>query len=481
MPWLRAERAAAERGIPPEAPLAVVEARGGALRVLDRSAAAEKKGIAPGMTLSEARARLRELWAVPADPAADEAALERAGDRAFDFGPCVHLLAPDAVAVEISGSAHLFGGERALAMRAARDAASAGFRAKAAVAGTVGAAWGIARFGSAEIAIVAPGGEAEALGPLPLAALRLDPRSSRWLAALGIRSVATLLDLDRDGLRARFGEAVSRRIAEVLGEIEELLPVHSPARRFRSRLRFPEPVEGGEMLVRGAARLAGRAAAWLFSRLEGARRLALDIEVEGGPTQRIEVGLAAPLREGKRILSLLRMRLDGARFLGRVAALALEVEESAPLALAQMPLLRFGGAFCSRSPALDSLAARLGEKAVLRAQLVDDWRPEHAFRLLPLTRVAASRERPPPPAAKRALPPCLLERPRPVAVGLDEEGMPARLGSERIRTVRGPERIASGWWSGREAERDYFEVEMPDGLRLWVCREAGRWFVHGVF
>jgi protein ImuB len=47
----------------------------------------------------------------------------------------------------------------------------------------------------------------------------------------------------------------------------------------------------------------------------------------------------------------------------------------------------------------------------------------------------------------------------------------------------GMERIESGWWDGRDADRDYYVAQDRHGARLWVyCeRASGEWFVHGLF
>ena len=64
----------------------------------------------------------------------------------------------------------------------------------------------------------------------------------------------------------------------------------------------------------------------------------------------------------------------------------------------------------------------------------------------------------------------------------------------RLRSARGPERIASEWWREGENEnegadssagRDYWQVETEEGDRLWLYRELrpgrARWFLHGFF
>jgi protein ImuB len=56
-----------------------------------------------------------------------------------------------------------------------------------------------------------------------------------------------------------------------------------------------------------------------------------------------------------------------------------------------------------------------------------------------------------------------------------------------LRLLQGPERIESGWWDGRQVQRDYYVAALPDGTRLWVYRDRSdaaatpRWFVHGLF
>ena len=84
--------------------------------------------------------------------------------------------------------------------------------------------------------------------------------------------------------------------------------------------------------------------------------------------------------------------------------------------------------------------------------------------------------------------PLLLDgTPTPIDVAVDADGRPCawrhRVGLVALRVVRGPERIAAGWWDGHDVERDYFEVEAGDGARLWLFRDhlSGAFFRHGSF
>ena len=72
---------------------------------------------------------------------------------------------------------HLFGGEQALLADMGARLARAGFTARLALAETLGGAHALARF-ARNASIVVPHGEIDAaLAPLPVEALRLEPKS----------------------------------------------------------------------------------------------------------------------------------------------------------------------------------------------------------------------------------------------------------------------------------------------------------------
>ncbi|HQF31292.1 MAG TPA: DNA polymerase Y family protein, partial [Hyphomicrobiales bacterium] len=149
----------------------------GAARLVALDRRARDLGLAPGLTLADARARVPELLAVAADPAADTGLLERLADDCERFTPLVALDLPAGLVLDITGCTHLFGGEAGLAAALRARLERAGLTARAAIAGTPEAARAAARFGRARTdraAIVPPGAEAAAARPLPVAALGLS-------------------------------------------------------------------------------------------------------------------------------------------------------------------------------------------------------------------------------------------------------------------------------------------------------------------
>ena len=108
--------------------------------------AAAMLGLAPGMSLADARARLPELRLVDADPAGDAKALAAFSDWCGRFTPWTSVDGMDGVWLDITGCVPLVESEEALALDLVARAGQLGFAARAAVADTPGAAWAVARY-----------------------------------------------------------------------------------------------------------------------------------------------------------------------------------------------------------------------------------------------------------------------------------------------------------------------------------------------
>src|SRR5690606_17770548 len=126
-----------------------------------------------GMGVADARALHPSVEVVERQPAAERKLLESLADWCDRYTPLVALDGGDGLLLDIAGCAGLFGGEEAMLEDLCSRLSRQGFMARAGLASTPGMAWAAARFA---LPAVAAGREAEALAPLPLVALRLDPR-----------------------------------------------------------------------------------------------------------------------------------------------------------------------------------------------------------------------------------------------------------------------------------------------------------------
>ena len=138
------------------------------------------------MRLADARALHAGLVTARADPAADRQGLERLALWCNRFTPWCAVDGEDGLLLDITGCAHLFGGEAALMDEIAARVTGLGVESRLGLADTPGAAWALARFGPAETRIAAPGGAHTAIAGLPVEALRLAAEDAHLLRRLGL-------------------------------------------------------------------------------------------------------------------------------------------------------------------------------------------------------------------------------------------------------------------------------------------------------
>ncbi|MBL8570153.1 MAG: DNA polymerase Y family protein [Phreatobacter sp.] len=492
----RPERSSASAG-PDDAALVLTEKTRGALRLaaIDRRAFA--LGLSPGLALADARARLPDLVAVEHDPAADRAFLGRLADTCDRYTPLVALDEPNGLVLDITGCAHLFGGEKTLRTDLHARIEGIGLTVRSAIAGTPEAARTNARFGAA--AIVPPGGEADAARPLPVAALEAGAEATLALTRAGLKTIGDLVDRPSELLSARFGEALTTRLARLIGrEDRRIAPRRAPPPYLVER-RFAEPIGREEDMLATLSLLAGRVGLLLEQRGEGGRRFEASFFRTDGAVRRIAVEAGRPLREAPALQRLFRERIDaladpidpGFGF----DLIRLAVVHAEPFATVQASLDGHEQADEDTAALIDRLAARFGRAGVLRFASLNSHVPERSEAFVPALDAGPAWPRP------GDLPP--LERPLqifdpPQAVETLAEvpdGPPItfrwRRATHQIAHAEGPERIAAEWWRDGPAAftRDYYRVEDSEGRRFWIYRdglygreaEHPRWFLHGLF
>src|SRR5262249_10207012 len=158
---------------------------------------------------------------------ADARLLDALADACQRYTPLVALDPPDGILLDITGCAHLFGGEATLCDDLLARMTRWGFSARIAIAGTIGAASALARFG--EVGITeASGDPRDDRAPLPLAAVGLREERVAARARVGLNRIADILDLPRAPLAARFGADLLRHLDRALGREDEPLSPRLP-------------------------------------------------------------------------------------------------------------------------------------------------------------------------------------------------------------------------------------------------------------
>ena len=540
-PRLAAERAARRDRIPAGTPVAVVASAGTTQTVASVTAAAEAAGLHAGQFVRDAYAICPGLVARPASTAADDDFLSGLCRVAEKFSPLAAKDGESGLILDVTGCAHLFGGEESLLIRAESDFSAFGLTAQAGIADTVGAAWALARFACRRAGAsrsgddidqearatrsraakrrrwqpelpdgrpaiepdpkgrIAPsGGSRASIAALPIAALRLPEGVAAEAARLGLREIQDIMDMPRAPLARRFGDGVLRRLDQALGFEAEPVSPEPRMPQFACRLSFPDPIGLPEDIQAGVDKLLPE----LCSRLErngrAARRVRLTVHRADSQRQVLDVGLAQAADSVGRIRPILKVKLgevdpgfgiDMLRLEACDIEMAGQFRHSGGLGAAGKATPR-----PAESPELRDLigriGARIGLEAITRHCPADSHIPEKTYSVM----AAAWSEPAPEWPEPRNMRPVILFDPE-IVHAPDRRTPPAKFRWRRRDYIRksavGPERIMPEWWlddpNWRSGTRDYWRVVTQCGQSLWLFYAYGSplcssgWFCQGDF
>lgn len=503
LPWFPTDRITRNPDKDTAPALALTKDLGGRVTITAVNAAANAAGLSKGMALADARALVPDLAAQSAQPAEDAQTLRQIGAWCLRYTPWAAVADEDSLYLDITGCAHLFGGETPLTENLIRRLDGLGFTACAAIADTVGAAWAFAHYAQDGHPITIlppeqnPAARKEHLAALPVAALRLSWHGVEALMDFGLRRIGDLYALPRGALTERFGEDVIERIDQALGHDDEPISPTGPAPCFETRLTFSDPLVTAEGLARAVQNLLANLCQDLAKAGQGARRLTLTCRRVDGAAQALTIGTSRPLRDPRHLARLFQEKLAEIAPGFGIEIMAMTAEGIAPLTAAQYDW--HGADNTGEENDLAALVDRLGNRFGFRhiARLVpqESWLPERAVTLHPPLTAPKLYGWP----EGRARPLRLLSRPEVIdAVALTPDDPPRlfrwRGQSHAVRSADGPERLSAEWWQDKsqashQQTRDYYRVEDRHGRRFWLYREGlytqsgapPRWFLHGFF
>ncbi len=455
-------------------------------------------GLAPGMTLADARARVPDLAVAEADPVADQLWLERIADACDRFTPLVEVQPPDGLVLDMTGCLHLFSSEAAMIAAVKARMHFWVSSARLAMAATPEAARALSRFRSTPAH-----DETAALRQLPVAALELASDAENGLKRAGLRTVGDLADRPAAPMAARFGAELVDRLNRVMGRIDSRITPRRALPVLQFERRFAQPIATTDVALAVMGELAGEAATAMAERGRGGRRFVARLYRADGHLTDLSVESGVPLRDPVRIQRL---------FEERVGALSdpmdpgfgfdmirMTVLHDEPMAAVQLALEGGEAREEAVTALIDRLSARVGRQRVRRLVPRNSHIPEQASLSLPAIEHAGPAHWPEPQAGEPPLRPIhLFDPPQLVEViAALPDGPPQRFRWRRtlheVARTEGPERISAQWWRRAPDDpgltRDYYRVEDVRGRRFWLFRHGlcgderadPRWYVHGLF
>ncbi|HEX3008800.1 MAG TPA: DNA polymerase Y family protein [Bacteroidales bacterium] len=448
-----------------------------------------KDGIAPGMVVADVRAILPLVEVIPADRVADEKQLRALAEWCIRFTPVVAIDPPDGLILDISGCAHLWGGEISYLKTITDRLRRGGFDVRVAIADTIGAAWAIARYGRG-ITIVEPGSQAEALFSLPPVALRLDAPVLQRMEKLGFRQIKQLLCIPASNLRRRFGEGLLNRLGQALGTVTEFLHPVQPTPIYQERLPCMEPISTATGIEIALRRLLEALCERLRNEGKGMRTGIFKGYRIDGETVQISIGTNKASRNVEHLFKLFELRIQeiepalGIELFELEAMLVEEVSETQESSLWAMG----NNDQTAISELLDNIGGKIGMKSIHRYLPQEHYWPERSMKEVSSLEAQPETEW----RTDRPRPLHLLSRPESIEVMVmlpDYPPLHFRYRGNIIKIARadGPERIEQEWWLQSGAPRDYYRVEDENGVRYWIFRlglygeKNPQWFLHGFF
>jgi protein ImuB len=475
----------------------------GGPRIAALNAATEAFALRTGDPVADARAKVGEdLQVRAADPIADRAALHRLALWATRYTPTVSIWGEengaDGFFLDITGAAHLAGGEEALLAGLHARLKTFGLPARLAIADTPGMAWALSHCHRSAAVVLPSGQEAEALTVFPIEALRLTSDTRATLRRLGFKRVGALLDKERAPFAARFPAELLLRLDQAFGRVPEPLPLIVPPPAYHCLRQLLEPIATQEAIVAVGRQLMEDLVPALAGDGVGARELKLALYRVDGEVATIDIGLTVPTRHPEHVARFISLKLDriveeiDAGFGFEALGLAVQIAERMEPKQAQLAATARGADSAERCATLvDGLRQRLGSRSVRRLVPVESHLPERSEApRLPAQKAPAW------PAADETRPRPLLLLPRPEEIevtALVPEGPPRRFRwrgvTHGVARAQGPERIADEWWRSKAATRDYYLVEDSVSRHFWIYRAglydretpSPRWFMHGLF
>jgi protein ImuB len=408
LPHLAIERWAWSSDLPPDAPvvLTIEGPHGPIIHAVTQSAA--ERGANPGARLTDARALDPALVAISADPEGDAALVQQLAKWSGRWSPLVQVDG-DGLRLDVTGVAHLFGGERGLARDVQRCFARLGLTTQVAIAPTAAAAWALTHYSPSPLCrggstraqhergegadtspLLAPSlqplsrrgerGLIAQLSHFPVAALRLDADTLRTLERLGLKTIAALLKVPRLALARRFRGAdnVVDALDRMLGRKPEPLTAAPADPPPRALLKLEEPAAHPEAASQALERLIPSLVRELQERHLGVRRLSLTGYRVDGSVFVASVATAIPSREPKHLQRLLADKAAALDPEFGFDAFALRADWCEDLGAAQESLVKEPSGERELARLVDRLTVKLGSRAVRQPQAEESHLPERA-------------------------------------------------------------------------------------------------------
>jgi protein ImuB len=450
---------------------------------------AEGQGVEIGMAVADARAFIHSLEVMDDKPELSGQLLHAFAEWCIRYSPVSAVDLSDGIILDITGCAHLWGGEEAYLKQIILRLRSVGYSVRGAIADTAGTAWAVARFGQVT-PIIQSGQQLTALLSLPPASLRIENDILERLHKLGLRTIGDFIKIPAASLRRRFGAGFIQRLNQAIGYEEEIINPVQPEEPYQQRLPCLEPISTATGIQIALQNLLEVLCNRLRQEGKVLRRAVFKGYRVDGKIEKIEIGTNHPSHNVDHLFRLFEIKLESIEPALGIELFVLEAFKVEDTKAVQEKLWQQNGGLAATnlSELLDRIANKFGAEHICRYVPEEHYWPERSIKTVSsLQEGLATQWRTDIPRPVQ-----LLSTPLPIQVTAPIPDYPPMLFTlkgklHKIIKADGPERIEQEWWLQQGQHRDYYCVEDEEGHRYWLFRaghytdKAYKWFIHGYF
>ncbi len=451
---------------------------------------AQTQGVDVGMAVADARAIVPALEVMDDKDDLAEKLLKAIGEWCIRFTPVVGTDLPDGLMLDVTGCAHLWGGEKSYLAEISKRLTGFGYDVRVAMADTIGAAWAFARYGKG-MRIIEQGKQFTALFQLPAAAIRIQTEVTQRLEKLGLRHIGSFINIPRPSLRRRFGEQLLQRLDQALGNREEEVIPLLHVEPYQERLPCIEPIVTAKGIEIALKRMLESLCHHLQKDEQGLRVALFKCYRVDGKIEQLTIGTNRPSANAVHLFKLFEINIETIEPALGIELFILEAPKVQDTVIMQDQLWKdtAGLAGTELAELLDRIEGKVGPGHIQRFFPAEHYWPERSFML------ASSIDETIQTAWKvdRPRPLQILAKPELIEVTAPIPDYPPMLFRykgklHKIAKADGPERIEQEWWLQQGQHRDYYAVEDEEGQRYWLFRlghydaaKTYQWFMHGFF
>nr|WP_136252804.1 DNA polymerase Y family protein [Ningiella ruwaisensis] len=450
-------------------PLAVYHAQSNQLVQINH--AAQSRGIKRGMGLASASLLYSNLKLFEYKESLEKTHLTQLANALYLITSDIVIMEPSGLVLRAQNMLHLYGGLKPYWHSVSQVLAKHGFHYQSACAFSIQAAKLMARLG---VGIISDERSAinTQLKACALHASDILPKDIEKLKRIGVMQVAELDRIPLSELANRISRYSLDIISELRGQAPSKVSFFQPKSHYRDYIELLYEITNTDKLQPVLKHTLEKFSQFLY--LRNAQCLHIDIQLFQREHEPMLLGVdsAMPIYRSQDWLEIITLKLDKVQLLSPIYAIALSCDEYENVALSNEDFFARKSTHIAAMSLLSRLGGKLGSDKIRGLRFVQDFRPECSSQLCDYTAIASNGE---PNATKSAENSIFADRP---GLLLAE---PSLL-TQKVKVIKGPERVLSGWWEDKNVSRDYYIGQSDQGQQLWLFKTPEQqWYLHGYF